>query len=152
MPDLAPWDAARGPAPSAVPPAVIVQAMQARGVAAPPAYVEFVRSHGGKRFRTGANRLEDARGQMVGLGVVYHFDAAQPRYHIAGLWAQVEDEIDRRLVPIFSTDYSGLVCLDYRQSATNPAIVTFDFEAVPENRIISLAPRFEALLAKLDGA
>ncbi len=147
--EFAPWDAAHGPRPRPVSAAVIEERLTGRSSPAPPAYVQFVRAHGGLRFRSGTNEVLDLHGNPVGLGRVYHFDVDQPRFLIEDLWEQTASELDPGLVPVMTTDFGGLVCLDGRAGAGEPAVLVHDFEAVPEQRTIAIATGFSDLLRKL---
>jgi hypothetical protein len=147
--EFVPWDAAHGEAPQPVSAAVIEQRLAERGVAAPPAYVAFVQAHGGQRFRAGTNEVTDAHGNPVGLGSIYHFDPEQPRYLIEDLWEQTAGELDPKLVPVMTTDFGGVVCLDYRAGDGEPSVVMHDFEAVPERQTVPIATSFSDLLRKL---
>lgn len=146
---MMPWDATSGPAPAQVPPTVVERKLAERGVAPPPGYAEFAVANGGKRFASGQNYIRDKeRGEPTGLSTVFHYDEAQPRYLAADIWEQNEGELDPKLVPIATTNYSGLVCLDYREGA-DPKVVSYDFEAVEGREITLLGDSFQDFLARI---
>lgn len=144
-----PWDTSLGAAPAAPTPEMVLERFAERQLVPPAAYVAFVRAHGGERFRSGTSEIADSTGAMVELGTVYHYDPDQPRYLIDDLWGQTIDELDEKIVPIMTTNYSGLVCLDFRATHDDPPVVTYDFEALPERQIVRIATSFSQLLEKL---
>lgn len=147
--DMVPWDAVDGPAPAPVPRGTIMRELAARGVSAPPSYAEFAAVNGGKRFPAGRNLVLDKMGATwIGLGTVLHFDPRQPRRSAADIWEQVAQELGPKLIPIATTNYAGMVCLDYRRGEP-PAVIGYDFEAMAGREITVLADSFEDFLCRI---
>lgn len=145
--EMTPWDSSDGLPPAPVAPGVIEARLRGRGAAAPASYVRFAIDNGGKRFAPPDKYVRGPDGNPIGLSTVYHHADNQPVYAIEDVWAETGEELGDALVPIMTTDFAGLVCLDYRQGPADPGVVVYDFEAVAAKQVMPLAKDFEAFLA-----
>lgn len=139
-----------GPAPAMVAESTIQASVAAAGFTPPASYVRFARDNGGKRFPSDRRyvRNQDS-GEIVGITTVYHYDEKVPLYSTKDIWEQTSGELPAGLLPIASTEFSGEVCLDYRQSPERPRVVLFDYEADPGAEIGLFATDFDAFLAAI---
>lgn len=151
MMDMVPVDFDGGRTPAPITQSAIAAAFGGRGVTPPADYVTFATANGGKRWPSADRFVErEDTGEVIALGTVYHYDAGLPLYSVQDVWAQTRPQLpDPLLVPIASTAHGGLICLDYRQDRANPAVVVYDFEAIPGEEIGRIADDFDAFLAEI---
>lgn len=143
------FDGGRTPAPITQP--AIDAAFGQRGVRPPADYVAFASANGGKRWPS-ADRFiaREDTGEVITLGTVYHYDAGLPLYSVQDVWEQTRPQLpDPLLVPIASTAHGGQVCLDFRAGKSNPAVVVYDYEAIPGEEVGELAPSFAEFLKRI---
>lgn len=130
--------------------AQVVEVFRSHNGAPPPAsYADFAADYGGTRFPSGRRYILNRNtGEQVGIGTAYHYDARIAQYSVQDIWAQTKGQLPTGLVPIASSEFGGEICLDYRSGATeNPAVVLFDYEAVPGREVTLLADNFSEFLS-----
>ena len=59
-------------------------------------------------------------------------------------------DVPRAIIPIAVDGGGDYMCLDYRQSATEPGVVYYSHEAPPEHSLCHLADSSTAFLAMLE--
>ena len=149
--DMIAVDFQQGTIPAAAEAQVIEIFQRESGAPPPNGYSDFAARLGGTRFPSAWRYIYNPEtGEDVGVGTIYHFDTRVRQYSVPDIWAQTRSQLPTGLVPFATAEFGGEICFDYRAGPiAEPAVVLFDYEAVPGREVTRLAENFEQFLSRI---
>lgn len=118
----------------------------ALGVRFPTDFLAVARRHQGRAPTPSHYRLPD--GSRGVFNQLLHFEPSPPASNYVGAWRDLQDLLPERVVPFAPDPGGNYLCLDYRESETNPRVVFWSHDE-PDAPLQPVAANFTELLDKL---